>query len=655
MNPKAQAIYQDFELATSFKNNIDLVKDIKRSVLFENGKQWNMDADIAEYPKITLNLIKQIGKTRKSYIMQNEYGYLINSTNFKSVRKIQDFLKYQAAVVGMRSKDLKALNDDYTKGTAIGYFYWDADKIDFSEMLQPKLGSGGQMRYELIDIRNFCVADNYLQSIQEQEWVMYVTREKISSIKARYKIEVAASANLYTKDTEVDMPTKTEQEELTNVYTKFFRNKDGQVLFTICTQEKILVENQPLNPFYEPEDTEVVPGTMELFDEKGENGEPKNNDSLSKVTEKLLSKFDSPQQKKDKRAKSVWNLYPFARLCTNERDNCFYGLPITLEYIDTQKSVNNHFSIYDKALQDNVLGGYMFRKGVLDAKEITTENGQMLEIDSLPQENIANVFSRLPVANVPSDSAGYSKILLEIARQVAGATNVTIGQADFAGQSGKQTEMLLSRAQENSSDNAMLFNEFKREQAYIMFLFAKFFYENEDFSIIEHGYQEDKQTDYSGENAFNGTDYLNDKVLIDIKVGTAPSFSEYTNIELLGLMVQSGQVPFEAYVSLLPDGYISNKQELIEISKNNSNLAIKKLQEQLDQQKQVIEQMMKAYQAVEKDRQNIDTIVKENIRLKSMLGEISANAIERVSESDKQTADVIREMQKTLQIVNAKK
>jgi hypothetical protein len=215
--------------------------------------------------------------------------------------------------------------------------------------------------------------------------------------------------------------------------------------------------------------------------------------------------------------------------------------------------------------------------------------------------------------------------------------------------------MLLSRAQENSSDNAMLFNEFKREQAYIMFLFAKFFYENEDFSIIEHGYQEDKQTDYSGENAFNGTDYLNDKVLIDIKVGTAPSFSEYTNIELLGLMVQSGQVPFEAYVSLLPDGYISNKQELIEISKNNSNLAIKKLQEQLDQQKQVIEQMMKAYQAVEKDRQNIDTIVKENIRLKSMLGEISANAIERVSESDKQTADVIREMQKTLQIVNAKK
>ena len=39
-------------------------------------------------------------------------------------------------------KDLKALNDDYTKGTAIGYFYWDAEK---------RLKSG-EMRYEIIDV-----------------------------------------------------------------------------------------------------------------------------------------------------------------------------------------------------------------------------------------------------------------------------------------------------------------------------------------------------------------------------------------------------------------------------------------------------------------------------------------------------------------------
>ena len=90
-------IYEQFENANGFKTQLNLTKEINRSVLFENGKQWNMDEDIAEYPKITLNIIKQIGKTRKSNVMQNEYAYLINSTNFQSIRKIQDFLKYLAS------------------------------------------------------------------------------------------------------------------------------------------------------------------------------------------------------------------------------------------------------------------------------------------------------------------------------------------------------------------------------------------------------------------------------------------------------------------------------------------------------------------------------------------------------------------------------
>ena len=111
---EVQDIYAHFELGTSYKNTLDLNKEIERSVLFEGGKQWNMDADIEDFPKITLNIIKQIGKTRKSNIMQNKYAYLINSTNFPSIRKIQDFMKYLAEMSNMRMKDLKALGDDYT-------------------------------------------------------------------------------------------------------------------------------------------------------------------------------------------------------------------------------------------------------------------------------------------------------------------------------------------------------------------------------------------------------------------------------------------------------------------------------------------------------------------------------------------------------------
>jgi uncharacterized coiled-coil protein SlyX len=521
----------------------------------------------------------------------------------------------------MKAKDLKALSDDYTKGTAIGYFYWDAEKRGFMH------NSGGEMRYEVIDIRNFVVANPYIQSIQDQEYVIFVSREKINALKKKYgkDIQIFSDGNLYTADTETEPVAYDPEEELVNVYTKFYRNEEGQVFFTITTQTVELKKPTPLNPFYRGTSKEE-PNTTSLQDEKID----------------------------DVRAGEIWNLYPFARLCLNERDNSFYGLPVTLEYIESQKSINNHYSVYDKALQDNVLGGFVFRKGVLDSAEVTTENGQMIELDTLPNEPIGNVFGRIPVANVPADSFNYSQSLIGISRNIAGASNVSLGQSDFAGQSGKQTQLLLQRAQENASDTAMLFNEFKREQAYIMMLFAKFFYDNESFTIVEHGFKEDKVETYEGQNAFKGTDYIKDKILIDIKVGTAPSFSEYNNIEMLGLMVQSGQAPFEAYISLLPEGYISNKDELLKLAENNSLKTINQLNQTIKEQQMVMEQMNNAYVEAQKNLKNIDTIIKENERLKSMMAEVSAKAIETTQKASQEIAQMSGDMKNVLDIAKRK-
>jgi hypothetical protein len=615
----AYEVYEQFQNGTSFIDGLELRKDIKRCINFEAGKQWNMDEDVQDFPKITLNIVKQVGKVRKSGILQNEYGYLIQTNKTKSIRKVQDFLKHLDSKMKLRKKELKVINDTFTKGTGIMYFYWDAEKRSFMSK------SGGQLKGEVIDIRRFRVADPYIQDIQEQEYVIFVSRERLNSIEKKYGIKVSPDDEDYTHLTEMHVSTEEIDEEFANVYTKFYRNEDGQVHFVISTATELLKPATPLNPFYKGSKKEQ-PNTTSLMDE---------------IKEKKLNE-------------EVFTLYPFASLVLDERDNCFYGLPGAKEMLEAQKSINHHFSVYDKGVQDNVLGGYVYKRGVLGEQEITTENGQILQLDLMPGEDWRNVFGRIPTNNVPQDALGYSSNLMGVIRQVSGASNVQIGQSDYAGQSGKQTQMLLQRARENSSDYAMLFNEFKREEAEIMFLFAKFFYDNEDFTMVQHGFQEDNITRYEGENKFNGNDFLGEDVMIDIKVGPAASFSEYSSIELLGMMVQSGQAPLEVYISNLPDNYVNNKQELLNMIQNNSQKQIQQLQQQIQQSQMVMQQMNDQYQKTQKDLENIDTIIQENARLKSMMADITAKIYEQDSSMAQRNQELTKDMQELIKAVSKK-
>ncbi len=602
-NAKAFEVYQDFLSATSFIDALDLRTQIERCINFEEGRQWNMDDDVEDFPKITVNIIKQIGKVRKSGILQNEYGFLVTHSKSDQVRKIQDFMKHLHNKMRLKKKDLKVVNDTYKKGTGICYFYWDSDSRDFLAK------SGGKLKAETVDIRRFRVADPYIQEMQEQPYVILNTMERINSIKRKYGIEVTPDGEDFANKTEKPVNPEKVEEEFANVYTKFYRNWEGQVFFIITTQLNVLKEATPLNPFYKegkkPVDSEEAPDTMSTMDDKEEKDE------------------------REPLEKEVFSLFPFASLVLDERDNSFYGIPYAYELIEAQKSINHHFSVYDKGLQDNVLGGWVSKQGVLEDQEIGTENGQHIELRMLPGEKIDDVFGRMPVNNIPNDTLNYSGSLMGVIKTTAGATNIQIGQSDHAGQSGKQTEALLQRARENSSDYALLFNEYKIDQAYIMFLFAKFYYDNESFAIVEHGSNEDVVRSYSGEGKkFNGNDYLDEDVLIDIKVGPAPSFSEYSSIEMLGMMVQSGQLPAEVYIASLPDGYINNRQELLKILKDNSQKQLQEMASKLEQSQQIMQQMSLAYKEVQKDKANIDVVIGENDRLKTLLAELSAKGIE---------------------------
>ena len=87
VNKSAQTISDQFKNASGFLTQLSIFKDIERSINFYEGRQWNMDADISEYPKIVLNIIKQIAQVKHSGILGNNYAFLVDSDSPLSTRK----------------------------------------------------------------------------------------------------------------------------------------------------------------------------------------------------------------------------------------------------------------------------------------------------------------------------------------------------------------------------------------------------------------------------------------------------------------------------------------------------------------------------------------------------------------------------------------
>ncbi len=605
VNKSAEKISDQFKNASGFLTQLSLFKDIERSINFYEGRQWNMDADISEYPKIVLNIIKQIAQVKHSGILGNNYAFLVDSDSPLSTRKIEAFLKRLHYQMKMKRKDRKILKDVFKKGTGILYFYWDKD----TRSIMSK--SGGRLKAEAIDIRNFRVADPSILEIQEQEWVAFATRERIEALEAQFpqvKGKLVADADLNTVGTQKEPYDEDVKKQFVTVYTKFFRNEDGEVCFIKATDTEILEKETFLNPTYNGKKKEE-PNSTSLQDGK----EIKNYPDVA------------------------FTLYPFASLVFDERDNCFYGIPAVLEYIETQKSVNKHFSVYDKGLDDAVLGGYVYRNGVLGEQEITADNGQTIGLDMQVGERWNDVFGKIPTNNIPSDALNYSINLLGVLRNVTGTTNVAIGQADYSGQSGKQTQMLLERAKENTTDLAQAFNDFKVDQVEIMFMFAKFYYDNEPFVEIEHGKDDNRIIgDYTGKNSFNGTEYQKDEVQFDLQVSPSQALSEATLTEILGLSVQSGQIDISDYIDLIPDGYFPNRVELKHKLQQGTLAIMKQMEAKLQQAEQVMQQMAQQYnktmEEYTKKINTVDNVIRENQALKEMLANIESKKIEKNKE-----------------------
>lgn len=93
-----------------------------------------------------------------------------------------------------------------------------------------------------------------------------------------------------------------------------------------------------------------------------------------------------------------------------------------------------------------------------------------------------------------------------------------------------------------------------------------------------------------------------------------------------------------------------------ELVKEDQTMAIIKAQEeQLKQAQQVMQQMAQEYQKTQEKMGTMDTVVKENLRLKEEMAEVYAKSIEQTQEASKNMLGMQGEIQKLLGVLGRKK
>ena len=250
INNSPGEIYSQYERGISYKNTIGLYKSVSEAHRLFNGDQW-AGLNVKNMPKPVFNLIKRVIQYKISALKANPTAVTVSSENLKTGvlenGELGSILTRLIANVWERlkidKKNQSGLKDAALTGDYIMYFYWDPDIKTGQEFT-------GDISCEVIDNVNFFPGNPNMADIQKQPYIILAVRELTSNLKkeAIKNKRPKEDIELITKDDDnffggSDL-SKVELEgtDKTTALIKFYKNEDGQVMFTKVTKNAVIRE-----------------------------------------------------------------------------------------------------------------------------------------------------------------------------------------------------------------------------------------------------------------------------------------------------------------------------------------------------------------------------------------------------------------------------
>ncbi|MBR2070405.1 MAG: hypothetical protein IJ981_03160 [Clostridia bacterium] len=569
-----------------------LTTQVPENVRFYEGDQWVAPTEKTKnMPRPVINITKMVVRNKKSGILSSKL-----KLNFRSEadadrsEKLTAFNAWIEKEMNIQALRERMVESGTVKGSAFRHYYWDADAKGIDGVTL------GGVRAEEIDILNIFFHNPLVSDIQKQKWILIASRVEVDT--ARKMAEKGVDKTLIQADNHENDYGEVEQggSELCTVLTRYFR-KNGEVYFERATKNCLLHKPMPITPnVTESED----------IDEKEID------------TAEEGKSFEEDEETSEYRA----TRYPVVAYQYETREKSIYGRSEVEGLIPNQKAINFLYGMQLLAVQNTAWGKYIVRRGALNGQKITNEPGQVL-VDNTPEGNGIRKLNENSISGMPNALADS---LMELTRQVSGATEVMTGETIGKNQSGAAIAQLQSQALKPIDDLRKNYWRAEEEGGLIVEQFYKLYYENKPYY-----YEKD---DEQMEDIFNGKDYQDTEFSVVVEAGAGTQFSEAMTISLLEGLFQAQQIDLKTFVDLYPDNAMPFKEVIKKEIKAREESENTQLKMMVAQYQQAIEQMQAQLQQQGEIVDKTATVIRENRMLNEYLAKLQDEYTTKINQAN---------------------
>ena len=568
---KETELWRDYNYGRSYQTSVGLTTLVPECVRFLEGDQWVAPTEKTKnMPRPVINITKMVVRNKKSGILASKI-----KLNFRSERdaerseRLTAFNEWVEKEMNIQALRERMVENGCVKGSAFRHYYWDAEAEGLDGV------TVGGVRSEDVDILNIFFHNPLNPNVQAQKWIIIASRVEVD--QAKKMAEKGVDKTLIQADNRENDYGEVEQDgsELCTVLTRYFR-KDGEVYFERATKNVMLHKPIPLTPRLDEDEDVVFKATR----------------------------------------------YPIVAYQYETREKSIYGKGEVEGLIPNQKAINFLYGMQLLAVQNTAWGKYIVRRGALNGQKITNEPGQVL-IDHTQEGNgirklTENTANAMPTALADS--------LLELTRQVSGATEVMTGETIGKNQSGAAIAQLQSQALKPIDDLRKNYWRAEEEGGLIVEQFYKLFYED------KHFYRE--KDDEQIEDIFNGKEFQDTEFSVLVEAGAGTQFSEAMTISLLEGLFQAQQIDLKTFIDLYPDSAMPFKGTIKKELQAREESEIVQLKQLVAQYEQAIQELQKQVQQQSQIVNKTASVIRENRMLNEYLAKLQDEYTTKINQAN---------------------